>query len=166
MSAQSIQPPPNDKSIRTSRPPEPPPPPSWRNWLWPIMLLSVVVLWFYLPNAQHPINLSYERFITQADTHQIKTATFENSAGRSTTTATGELRNGMAYTTVIPSQPTAALRHELTADGVEVRIIRRSILGFTLLSLSIFLIPLFFMFFLFRLESVIRHGHPSRSPPT
>lgn len=155
MSEQSIHPPLDNINVR--RPP-PPAPPQWRNWLWPIMILAIFMLWIFLPSHSNrgPISLSYSQFITQVNTHQIKTVTFGNSVNRSTTTATGELRNGTSYTTVIPGQPTTALKQKLTADGVNVRIIRTWILGSVLLSLAIFLVPLLFMFLLLRLRSATR----------
>ncbi len=152
MRKQSIHPPLGQKSVRG----QPPPPPGWRQWLWPLALISALVLFIFLPSTQSAARLSYSQFITQADAHQIKTATFGNSAWRSTTTATGELRNGKSYTAVIPGQPTIALKHRLTIDGVNIRIIRTWILGSVLLSLAIFFVPLLAMFFLFRLRSANR----------
>ena len=45
MSKQAKPPPPGDKAA----PSAPPPPPTWRNWLWPIMLVVIFALFFLLP---------------------------------------------------------------------------------------------------------------------
>ena len=45
MSKQAKPPPPGDKAA----PSAPPPPPTWRNWIWPIMLIVIFALWFFLP---------------------------------------------------------------------------------------------------------------------
>ena len=44
MSKQAKPPPPGDKP----KPSAPPPPPTWRNWLWPIMIVVIFAL-FFLP---------------------------------------------------------------------------------------------------------------------
>jgi cell division protease FtsH len=116
MSKQAKPPPTGDKSAGSA----PPPPPSWRNWLWPLALLAVVVLYLFLPgiHVKTPVSLSYSQFIADARAHQVKTVTFASASGGSNTPASGELANGTSYTTVIPGQPTAVLGQQLTADGV------------------------------------------------
>ena len=47
MSKQAKPPPPGDKPTGSA----PPPPPAWRNWLWPIMILAIFVLFFVLPGV-------------------------------------------------------------------------------------------------------------------
>jgi cell division protease FtsH len=117
MSKQAKPPPAGDKPAGSA----PPPPPAWRNWLWPLGLLAVVVLYLFLPgiHVKTPVSLSYSQFITDARVHKVKTVTFASSSGGSNTPASGELANGASYTTVIPGQPTAALGQQLTADGVK-----------------------------------------------
>ncbi len=99
----------------------PPAPPAWRNWLWPIALAAVVVLYLFLPgiHVKTPVTLSYSQFTADASAHRVKTVTFANTSSGSNTPASGELTNGTPYTTVIPGQPSAALGQRLTADGVK-----------------------------------------------
>ena len=59
MSKQAKPPPPGDKPA----PSAPPPPPTWRNWLWPIMLIAIFALWFFLPTRSPSTSLSYSQFI-------------------------------------------------------------------------------------------------------
>jgi len=146
--SKSIHPPLDHQNVSL---PPPPPPPAWRHWLLPIGILVALILWIFLPANQSPtpINLGYSQFLSLADNHQIKSVSFGSSAGRSTTAATGELENGKSYTAVIPGQPTPELNRKLTIDGVSIRV-GTWILGAVLLSLGVFLIPLFFMFLLLR----------------
>ena len=48
MSKQAKPPPPGDKPVPTA----PPQPPTWRNWIWPIMLIAIFALFFLLPHAR------------------------------------------------------------------------------------------------------------------
>ena len=150
MSKQPSSPPPGDKPVRTA----PPPPPSWRHWLWPLALLAVVVLYLVLPgiNVKTPVSLSYSQFSSDASAHKIKTVDFGNGASGSNTTATGALTSGQSYTTVIPGQPTTALSSQLTADGVKTVTATpaSSGLGSDLLYFLILLLPIVFVFWLFR----------------
>ena len=59
MSKQAKPPPPGDKAA----PSAPPPPPTWRNWLWPIMLIVIFALFFLLPTRSPSTSLSYSQFI-------------------------------------------------------------------------------------------------------
>src|SRR5882757_9792390 len=99
MSKQSKPPPPGDKPAPTA----PPPPPGWRHWLWPAALLAALVLFLFLPRfgGVTSVNLSYSTFISDVQAHKVKTFTLDNSTG-STAPATGTLRDGKNYTTVIP----------------------------------------------------------------
>jgi len=45
MSKQANPPPPGDKPTGTA----PPRPPTWRNWLWPIMIIVILALFYLLP---------------------------------------------------------------------------------------------------------------------
>src|SRR6266704_2169220 len=150
MSKQPNPPPPGDKPIRTA----PPPPPAWRHWLWPLALVAVVLLYIFLPgiNVNTPVSLSYSQFIADASAHKIKTVDFGNGASGSNTTATGDLTNGKAYTTVIPGQPTTALSQQLSADGVKSVTAQppSSGLGTELLYWLILLLPFIIVFWLFR----------------
>jgi cell division protease FtsH len=117
MSKQVKSPPAGDRPSGSA----PPAPPNWRNWLWPLALLAVVVLYLVVPgiHVKTPVSLSYSQFAADARVHKVKTVTFASSSGGSNTPASGELTNGTRYTTVIPGQPTSALGQQLTADGVK-----------------------------------------------
>ncbi|HUD39454.1 MAG TPA: ATP-dependent zinc metalloprotease FtsH, partial [Streptosporangiaceae bacterium] len=150
MSKQPNPPPPGDRPAGTA----PPPPPGWRLWLWPLALLAVVLLYVFLPGIHitTPVNLSYSQFISQANTHKIKTVTFGNGTSGSNTTATGDLANGKSYTTVIPGQPTAALSAQLTKDGVKSVTAQApsSGLGTDILYWLLLLLPIVVVFWLLR----------------
>jgi cell division protease FtsH len=150
MSKQANPPPTGDRPTPTA----PPQPPSWRHWLWPIALIATLALWVFLPgiNVTQPKVLSYSTFISYAKGHRIKTVTFESSSNGSNTTATGDLSSGKSYTTVIPGQPTATLSADLSADGVKTVTAEApsSSLGSDLLYWAILLLPLVFVFWLFR----------------
>ncbi|HEX3922521.1 MAG TPA: ATP-dependent metallopeptidase FtsH/Yme1/Tma family protein, partial [Streptosporangiaceae bacterium] len=150
MSKQPNPPPPGDKPIRTA----PPPPPGWRHWLWPIALMAVVVLYFFLPgiHVSTPVSLNYSQFISDASAHKIKTVTFANSSSGSNTTVSGTLTSGKSYTTVIPGSPTTALTQQLSADGVKTvnATAPSSGLGSELLYWLILLLPFIIVFWLFR----------------
>jgi cell division protease FtsH len=147
MSKQPIPPPPGDRPVRTA----PPPPPRWRLWLWPIALGLTFVLFLFLPaiHTSSVVTLSYSQFIADAGAHKIKTVTFASSTGN--TPASGTLTNGKSYTTIIPGQPTPALNQQLTAGGVQITASAPSSgFGTQLLSWLILLLPLLFVFYLFR----------------
>src|SRR5258708_35760643 len=112
MSKQPNPPPPGDKPVPTA----PPPPPGWRNGLWPIALIAVVLLYIFLPgiNIKTPVSLSYSQFIAAASAHQIKTVDFGNGSGGAHTTAAARLTSGKADTTGIPGPPPPALSPHLT----------------------------------------------------
>src|SRR6478609_1175391 len=69
MSKQATPPPPGDKP----NPSAPPKPPTWRNWLWPVMLVVIFALWFFLPTRTPSTNLSYSQFLSDVSAHQVKT---------------------------------------------------------------------------------------------
>jgi len=147
MSKQPIPPPPGDRPVRTA----PPPPPRWRLWLWPIALGLTFVLFLFLPaiHSSSVVTLSYSQFIADTGAHKIKTVTFASSTGN--TPASGTLTNGKSYTTIIPGQPTPALNQQLTAGGVQITASAPSSgFGTQLLSWLILLLPLLFVFYLFR----------------
>jgi cell division protease FtsH len=108
MSKQSKPPPPGDKPTPTA----PPPPPGWRHWLWPLALIAALVLFLFLPRfgGVTSVNLTYSAFISDVNEHQVKTFTLDTSTG-STAPATGTLKDGKNYTTVIPRSRHAAGDH-------------------------------------------------------
>src|SRR5216684_2890029 len=150
MSKQPTAPPPGDRPVPTA----PPPPPGWRHWLWPAALLAMVVLFLILPafHTSRPVSLTYSQFISDANARKIKDVTFGSSANGSNTTVTGTLSDGKTFTTVIPGQPTTAFSAQLAADGVKTvtALPAGASLGAQLLSWAILLLPLIFVFYLFR----------------
>jgi cell division protease FtsH len=89
------------------------------------------------------------QFIADTGAHKIKTVTFASSTGN--TPATGTLASGKSYTTIIPGQPSPALNQQLTGDGVQITASAPgSGFGTELLSWLILLLPLLFVFYLFR----------------
>ncbi len=147
MSKQPSAPPPGDKPAPTA----PPPPPSWRHWLWPIALLAMLVLWFYLPLSQSStITLSYSQFMAKATAHQIKDVTIAATA--TNPVANGTLTNGKAYTTVLTGTVNPQYAQQLTTTcrcQVSAATASPSI-GSDLLYLLIIFAPLIFVIYLFR----------------
>jgi cell division protease FtsH len=141
---------PGDRPVPTA----PPPPPRWRFSLWPIALFTVVLLYIFLPGIKisTPVSLSYSQFIADAGAHKIKTVDFGNGASGSNTTATGDLTDGKAYTTVIPGPPTTALSQQLTGDGVKSVTAKppSSGLGTDLLYWLFLLLPFIIVWWVFR----------------
>src|SRR5580704_14071746 len=115
MSKQPSSPPPGDKPVQTA----PPPPPAWRHWLWPIALIAMLALYFFLPKiaTTTPVSLQYSQFVTYASQHKIKNVAFASPSNGSNTTISGVLRNGKNFTTVGPPD-TAPILPTLKADGV------------------------------------------------
>ncbi len=96
MSKQATPPPPGDKP----KPTAPPPPPTWRNWIWPIMLVVIFALWFLLPTRTPSTSLSYTQFLSDVSAHQVKTV----QLGAVGATSSGTLTNGKSFTVVVPPQ--------------------------------------------------------------
>ncbi len=147
MSKQPVPRPRGDRPVPTA----PPPPPGWRHWLWPVALGLTFLLYLFLPaiHISSPVTLSYSQFIADAGAHKIKTVTFASGTGN--TPASGTLADGKQYTTIIPGPPSATLNQQLTADGVQIKASAPSSgFGTELLSWLILLLPLFFVFYLFR----------------
>jgi cell division protease FtsH len=65
--------------------------------------------------APAPTSLTYSQFLSDLDTHQIRTVTIESSGQ-----ASGTLGNGHDYTTVIPAKAGAGLLDRLEKAGVAV----------------------------------------------
>jgi cell division protease FtsH len=143
------QSPPRGKPTPTA----PPAPPGWRHWLWPLALIAALVLFLFLPRfgGITTVNLSYSTFISDVQAHQVKTFTLDNSTG-STAPATGTLKNGKNYTTVIPL-PFAGTPLETTLQTAKVEInaaAPSSGLGTELLYWIILLAPFIVVFWLVR----------------
>jgi cell division protease FtsH len=109
---QVTPPPPGDKPA----PSAPPSPPRWRHWLWPVALIAFALLWLILPTLHsNQVSLSYSEFLSRVSSHQVKTVTL-GSNGQ----ASGTLKNGSAYETVIPSQAGQQFLNDLQAADVEI----------------------------------------------
>ena len=113
MSKQAKPPPPGDKPVPTA----PPKPPTWRNWIWPIMLIAIFALWFLLPTRSPSTSLSYSQFLSDVSAHQVKTVAARRTPGG---TSTGTLTNGKSFTVVVPPQAGQELLTELQDNKVQV----------------------------------------------
>jgi cell division protease FtsH len=112
-----------------------------------------LVLFLFLPRfgGVTVVNLSYSTFISDVKAHEVKTFTLDNSTG-STAPATGTLKNGKNYTTVIPL-PFAGTPLETTLQTANVEINAAapgSGLGTQLLYWIILLAPFIVVFWLVR----------------
>ena len=113
MSKQAKPPPPGDKPA----PSAPPPPPTWRNWLWPIMLIVIFALFFLLPTRSPSTSLTYTQFLHDVSAHQVKTVQLASTSGG---TSSGTLTNGKNFTVVVPPQAGQQLLTELQDNNVTV----------------------------------------------
>ena len=113
MSKQAKPPPPGDKPVPTA----PPKPPTWRNWIWPIMLIAIFALWFLLPTRSPSTSLSYSQFLSDVSAGQVKTVQLASTPGG---TSTGTLTNGKSFTVVIPPQAGQELLTELQDNKVQI----------------------------------------------
>jgi cell division protease FtsH len=113
MSKQAKPPPPGDKAA----PSAPPPPPTWRNWLWPIMLIVIFALFFLLPTRSPSTSLTYTQFLNDVSAHQVKTVQLASTPGG---TSSGTLTNGKSFTVVVPPQAGQQLLTELQDNNVAV----------------------------------------------
>ncbi|MGH3189477.1 MAG: ATP-dependent zinc metalloprotease FtsH [Streptosporangiaceae bacterium] len=112
MSKQATPPPPGDKP----KPTAPPPPPTWRNWLWPIMIIAIFALWLFLPTRSSSTSLTYSQFITDVQKHEVKTVQLATTPGG---TSTGTLSDGKSFTVVIPLV-SQQLVDELQTSGAQI----------------------------------------------
>ena len=98
MTKQPAPPPPEHPA-----PSAPPQPPAWRHWLWPVAIGLMVILWFVLPalptKTTPTHDLTYSQFLSDVDSHQIRTISISSDGN-----ASGSLANGHEYTTRIPVQ--------------------------------------------------------------
>ncbi len=114
MTRQANPPPKGDKPIPTA----PPPPPAWRHWLWLIALVLFIGLFFVLPSTRKTptVTLTYSSFVKDVAAKQVKTITITSSGS-----ASGTLRSGKRYTTVIPlSLAGPSLLAQLEKEGVQI----------------------------------------------
>src|ERR1700688_1010213 len=113
MSKQAKPPPPGDKPTGSA----PPPPPSWRNWLWPITILAIFILFFALPTRSTSTSLTYSQFLHDVTAKQVQSLQISGSVGG---TSTGTLTNGKSFTVVIPPQAGQNLLTTLQSDNVQI----------------------------------------------
>ena len=112
MSKQVTPPPPGDKPA----PSAPPSPPRWRHWLWPIALIAFLALWLLLPTLHtNQVTLTYSQFLSKVSAQQVKTVTLGSNGD-----ASGTLKNGTTYKTVIPGQAGQQFLNDLEAAKVEI----------------------------------------------
>jgi cell division protease FtsH len=148
MSKQPSAPPPGDKPMPTA----PPPPPGWRHWLWPIALVAMLALYFFLPSlASATQNLTYPQFQTQLTRHQVKTVEIGSTQNGENVTITGKLKNGDNFTTVGPPSTPALYTQIASAGGVKPSYgSNGSSLGGILLYVLVIFAPLILVFWLVR----------------
>ena len=113
MSKQATPPPPGDKG----KPTAPPPPPTWRNWLWPIMIVVIFALFYVLPHGTPSTSLTYSQFLSDVNAGQVKTVQLASTSGG---TSTGTLSDGKKFTVVIPPQAGQVLLTDLQQHNVEI----------------------------------------------
>jgi len=109
---QVTPPPPGDKPAPTA----PPSPPRWRHWLWPVALVAFALLWLILPTVHsNEVTFSYSQFLSKVSAQQVKTVTLGSNGA-----ASGTLKNGTTYNTVIPSQAGQQFLNDLETAKVEI----------------------------------------------
>ena len=113
MSKQATPPPPGDKPKASA----PPPPPTWRNWLWPIMIVVIFGLFYLLPTRSPSTSLTYSQFLSDVNAGQVKTVQLASTSGG---TSTGTLKDGKTFTVVVPPQAGQVLLTDLQQHNVEI----------------------------------------------
>ena len=91
-----------------------------RRWIWPI-LAAVIILVLVIPSIfshSNATSLSYSKFLADANAHQIKNATFNNSSG----SISGDFTNGKHYTSMGFNPPLPSDINKVRADGVTVNV--------------------------------------------
>ena len=148
MSRQVSPPPPGDRP----EPAAPPRPPGWRHWLWPLAAVLSVLFWLLAPTVlgdRAPTHrISYTAFLDDVATKQVKTLTLAADGQ-----ASGTLKNGHDYTTVIPVQLAGpALLEQLQQANVEITASApaRTSLTSQLLTWVLILSPFLFVFWMLR----------------
>ena len=112
MTKQVTPSPPGDKPA----PSAPPSPPRWRHWLWPVAIMASLFLLLVLPTLHSSqASLSYSQFLSQVSSHQVKTVTLGPDGQ-----ASGTLKNGSTYETVIPNQAGQQFLNDLQSADVEI----------------------------------------------
>ncbi|MTE14307.1 ATP-dependent zinc metalloprotease FtsH [Nocardia aurantiaca] len=94
--------------------------PAWLRWLLPVVAaiaaVAIAILTPGLRTSTPPsTTLTYSQFLSEVDTHQVKTIVVQSSGE-----ASGTLNNGHDYNTVIPAQAGPALLDRLEKADVTV----------------------------------------------
>ncbi|HTZ09708.1 MAG TPA: ATP-dependent metallopeptidase FtsH/Yme1/Tma family protein, partial [Acidimicrobiales bacterium] len=113
MTKQASTPPTPPKGAPTA----PPAPPGWRHYLWLVALAVFIVLYLFVPatQGQQPVTLNYSQFLKDVAAHKVKTVTLQTDGS-----ASGNLRSGKSYTTVVPPQAGSALLTDLGKGDVAI----------------------------------------------
>ena len=96
---------------------------NWR-WIWAlvaVVALLVIVVPSLLPHSSSK-NLSYSQFLSDANNHQIKTATFDNSSG----SINGTFTDGAKYNSMCFNPPLQTDINQVRKDGVTVNVVTPS----------------------------------------
>jgi cell division protease FtsH len=79
-------------------------------------LIAFLALWLVLPTVHtNQVTLSYSQFLSKVSSQQVKTVTLGANGE-----ASGTLKNGTTYNTVIPAQAGQALLDDLQKENVEI----------------------------------------------
>ncbi len=113
MTKQASSPPTSDKGAPTA----PPPPPAWRHYLWLVAAVIFLALFIVLPTTTSPnqVTLNYSQFLHDVSAHEVKNVTIATTGS-----ASGTLKDGKDYTTVIPPQAGEAFLDDLQKGGVQI----------------------------------------------
>lgn len=118
MSRRASPPPSGDRPTPTPTPT--PNRPTWRVWLLLVgVMITALVVSIWVPGLRTSkptsLSLTYSEFLSDVDSHQIKTITIQSSGQ-----ASGTLSNGDDYTTTIPAQAGSGLLDRMEKAGVSV----------------------------------------------
>jgi cell division protease FtsH len=122
-----------------------------RHYLWLAAFVTFAVLFFFVPatSRQSPVTLNFSKFLNDVAAHEVKTVTLETNG-----VATGTLKNGKEYTTVIPTEAGQNFLAQLKNNGVQITATTTSAsFGTDVLSWLVLLSPfVFFGFIWYRLS--------------
>ena len=96
---------------------------NWR-WLWTILAVAVVLVIAVPALLPHSTakTLTYSQFLDDANSHTIKSATFDNTSGG----ISGEFKNGSKYTSMGFNPPLQTDINKVRQDGVQVNVVTPS----------------------------------------
>ncbi|HZS15281.1 MAG TPA: ATP-dependent zinc metalloprotease FtsH [Candidatus Dormibacteraeota bacterium] len=116
MTRQASSTPPGERPPPAAPPPRPP---WWRHLLWLVAIAAWVVLFFVLPlrGGSSATTLTYSQFLDDVQGKQVQTVSIDAASGD----ASGQLKNGDQYTTVVPVQlASPTLIQQLRDAGVSI----------------------------------------------